>query len=153
MSSSLGKSESQRALDRFHQSRSRTHTLSESGLISDVLSKMEHVFHADRIDGCVEVLTPGAAPHLPNTFPQGKFLAPEPGIYRRPPLSLDFEHLPSRPSPITAEDASMCPQAALSKSLPLSEKTLSHWEETAIRGLEAVSVLDSFFLTQMRVPH
>ena len=50
----------------------------------------------------------------------------------------------------------MCPQAALSKSLPLSEKTLSHWEETAIRGLEAVSVLDSFLgglVSALSKPH
>ena len=78
-----------------------------------------------------------------NAFPLGKFLAREPGIYLHHPWNVDFEHLSQRPSPITVEDASMCSQATLSKSLLLSEKTLSYWEETAIRGLEAVSVLDS----------
>ena len=56
----------------------------------------------------------------------------------------------------------LCAHRPPCRSLSSSEKTLSHWEETAIRCVEVVSVLDSFWAdwsqpslspTQMRVPH
>ena len=65
---SLGKSSRstlQRALGRHNQTRSHTHTLSESGLIPDVLSEIEQVLRCGRIDGCVDVPTPGAVPLFP----------------------------------------------------------------------------------------
>ena len=45
----------------------------------------------------------------------------------------------------------MCSQASTTKFLSPSEKTPSQWEETAIQGLEAASVLYSSWVVWSRL--
>lgn len=112
---------------------STSFTLKKSGLLRETLVIVDHFIRSSSAEGSDPAPSPGSAPSLPNALSQGKFIPSEASPFHRSPWHMYFPHLPKHPPPITAEDFSMCPKSGHPQSVAINDRTLSQWQDTAIK--------------------
>ncbi|KAL8585914.1 hypothetical protein ACOMHN_061075 [Nucella lapillus] len=92
-----------------------------------------------------QAVSPGSVPDFPGAMACGKFLKPEKLPFSRK-ACIVHDLIPGTALALSQEDLLLLQEESRlqQRQAVLSERCLTEWEETARRGLEAVSVMDSF---------
>ena len=117
--------------------------LLESGAIRSELQKVQAFARNHTTGESVLNIGPKEVPDFPRALACGKFLK-----LRQPPFprTAAFKHdaIPKNRLSLTSEDL-LLSKGKTHQTINLSDKTVGDWEEAARRGLESLSIMDSFF--------
>ena len=118
--------------------------LLESGAVKGELKKAQ-ALAMDTSSTKVQECTLGRreVPDFPRALPCGRFLK-----IRQPPFpkkSIQLDSIPEASLSVSAEDLLLSKKEKGQRNVVVSDRGMVLWEEAARRGLESVSVIDSFF--------